>query len=61
MASPSLELRGLRRAFGDVVALDGLSFSVPAGRLFGFVGRNGAGKTTTMRIIWGCWRQMEAP
>jgi ABC-2 type transport system ATP-binding protein len=48
-----LELVGLRRTFGDVVALDGLGFSVPAGMLFGFVGRNGAGKTTTMRIICG--------
>jgi ABC-2 type transport system ATP-binding protein len=44
---------GLRRTFGDFVALDGLSFSVPAGALFGFVGRNGAGKTTTMRIVCG--------
>jgi ABC-2 type transport system ATP-binding protein len=35
------------------MAVDGLSFSVPAGCLFGFVGRNGAGKTTTMRIICG--------
>jgi ABC-2 type transport system ATP-binding protein len=49
----SLELEGLRRTFGDVVALDGLSFSVPSGMLFGFVGRNGAGKTTTMRIVCG--------
>ena len=49
----ALELQGLRRTFGDVVALDGLTFAVPAGTLFGFVGRNGAGKTTTMRIICG--------
>ena len=49
----ALELVGLRRTFGDVVALDGLSFSVPPGTLFGFVGRNGAGKTTTMRIVCG--------
>src|SRR5688572_10144846 len=49
----ALELSGLRRTFGDVVALDGLSFSVPPGTLFGFVGRNGAGKTTTMRIVCG--------
>jgi ABC-2 type transport system ATP-binding protein len=49
----ALELDGLRRSFGDVVALDGLTFSVPAGTLFGFVGRNGAGKTTTMRIVCG--------
>ena len=49
----ALELTGLRRTFGDIVALDGLGFTVPAGALFGFVGRNGAGKTTTMRIICG--------
>ena len=48
-----LELHGIRRSFGAVVAVDGLSFSVPVGRLFGFVGRNGAGKTTTMRMICG--------
>ncbi len=48
-----LELRGLRRSFGGLVAVDGLSFSVSTGQLFGFVGRNGAGKTTTMRIICG--------
>ena len=48
-----LELRGLRRSFGVLVAVDGLSFSVPANSLFGFVGRNGAGKTTTMRIVCG--------
>jgi ABC-2 type transport system ATP-binding protein len=48
-----LELTSLRRTFGDLVALDGLSFSVPSGALFGFVGRNGAGKTTTMRIVCG--------
>ena len=48
-----LELRELRRSFGDLVAVDGLSFSVPAARVFGFIGRNGAGKTTTMRIICG--------
>lgn len=48
-----LELRDLRRAFGDRTALDGLSFDVPPGVLFGFVGRNGAGKTTAMRIVCG--------
>jgi ABC-2 type transport system ATP-binding protein len=48
-----LELVGLRRTFGDVVALDGLTFSVAPGTLYGFVGRNGAGKTTTMRIVCG--------
>jgi ABC-2 type transport system ATP-binding protein len=48
-----LELTGLGRDFGPVRALDGLSFAVPPGTLFGFVGRNGAGKTTAMRIICG--------
>ncbi|WP_030455534.1 ABC transporter ATP-binding protein [Herbidospora cretacea] len=49
-----LEIRGLRKIFGaGKVALDGVSFAVPAGQMFGFVGANGAGKTTTMRIIMG--------
>jgi ABC-2 type transport system ATP-binding protein len=49
----ALELSDLRRDFGPVRALDGLSLTVGAGTLFGFVGRNGAGKTTTMRIVCG--------
>ena len=49
----SLELIGLSRRFGSVVALDGLTFSVPPGEVFGFLGPNGAGKTTTMRAIFG--------
>ena len=53
MAAPGLVLDDLRRTFGEVVALDGLTFSLPPGVLFGFVGRNGAGKTTTMRIVCG--------
>ncbi len=48
-----LELDGLTRRFGDVVALDDLSFAVEAGRKLGFVGPNGAGKTTAMRIVLG--------
>jgi lipooligosaccharide transport system ATP-binding protein len=48
-----LELRDLARRYGDVVALDGVSFSVEAGQMFGFVGPNGAGKTTTMKMIYG--------
>lgn len=43
----------LRKRFASVVALDGLSFEVPRGRVFGFLGANGAGKTTTMRIALG--------
>ena len=48
-----LELIDLRRRFGDTVALDGVSFTVPEGAVVGFVGRNGAGKTTAMRIALG--------
>ena len=48
-----LELTGLRRTFGDLVALDDVSFIVPEGRIVGFVGPNGAGKTTAMRIALG--------
>ncbi|MFI5200194.1 MAG: ABC transporter ATP-binding protein [Candidatus Limnocylindrales bacterium] len=49
----NLELEGISKRYGDVIALDGLSLDVPAGELFGFVGRNGAGKTTAMRIAVG--------
>ena len=48
-----LELRGLSRRYGDVIALDDLSFTVREGQMFGFVGPNGAGKTTAMRIVLG--------
>ena len=48
-----LELDGLTRRYGDVLALDGLTFSVAPGQVFGFVGPNGAGKTTAMRIVLG--------
>ena len=47
----SLVLDGLVKRFGAVTALDGISFEVPRGDVFGFLGANGAGKTTTMRIV----------
>ena len=53
MTASELELDGLRRTYGTVTALDGLSFGVPAGQVFGFLGPNGAGKTTAMRAIFG--------
>ncbi len=47
----SLVLDSLSKQFGAVRALDGISFSVEPGQVFGFLGANGAGKTTTMRIV----------
>jgi ABC-2 type transport system ATP-binding protein len=49
----TIEVRGLRKSFGSTLALDGMTFTVPPGRVTGFVGPNGAGKTTTMRVILG--------
>jgi ABC-2 type transport system ATP-binding protein len=48
-----VEVRGLTRSFGQVRAVDDVSFAVLPGLLTGFVGGNGAGKTTTMRMIMG--------
>ena len=48
-----LEIDSVTRRFGDLTALDNVSFSVPEGAFTGFVGGNGAGKTTTMRIVMG--------
>jgi ABC-2 type transport system ATP-binding protein len=49
----TIEVRGLRKRFGPVLALDGMSFTVLPGQVTGFVGPNGAGKSTTMRVIIG--------
>jgi ABC-type multidrug transport system ATPase subunit len=45
-----LELEGIPKRFGDLVAVNDLSLQLQPGEVFGFVGGNGAGKTTTMRI-----------
>src|SRR6204780_4907801 len=50
---PSLLLRGLRKSFSDVVAVDGLDLEVTRGECFGLLGPNGAGKTTTIEICEG--------
>jgi ABC-2 type transport system ATP-binding protein len=52
----ALLIDGLTKRFRSIVALDGLTFSVPEGHIFGFLGANGAGKTTTMRIALGVLR-----
>jgi len=51
-----LEIKDLAKRYGDVVALDGASFTATPGRIVGFLGPNGAGKTTTMRCIFGLAR-----
>src|SRR5215472_17841137 len=50
---PSLLLRGLRKTFGEVVAVDHLDLEVKRGECFGLLGPNGAGKTTTIEICEG--------
>ncbi len=47
----ALVIDGVRKRFGPVQALDGITFAVEPGEVFGFLGANGAGKTTTMRIV----------
>ena len=49
----TIEVNGLSKRFGPVVALDGITFTVAPGQVTGFVGPNGAGKSTTMRVILG--------
>lgn len=46
---------GLTKRFGDEVAVDGLSFEVPRGRIFGLIGPSGCGKTTTVRLLTGVY------
>ncbi len=52
-APPAVEARRLSRTFGDFRAVDEVSFRVPRGEVFGFLGSNGAGKTTTIRMLCG--------
>jgi ABC-2 type transport system ATP-binding protein len=48
-----IEASGLTKRYGDTLAVDDLSFTVPAGQVTGFLGPNGAGKSTTMRLVLG--------
>lgn len=52
-AEAALSLRNLTRRFGDLLAVEGLTFDVAPGELFGLVGPDGAGKTTTLRMLAG--------
>ncbi len=51
MRGPAIEADGLRKSFGEVVALDGLSFAAPPGSVLALLGPNGSGKTTTVSIL----------
>ncbi|HXP55514.1 MAG TPA: ATP-binding cassette domain-containing protein [Streptosporangiaceae bacterium] len=55
----AVQVDGLHKRFGPALALDGMSFTVQAGQVTGFVGPNGAGKSTTMRVILGLDRPDE--
>lgn len=48
---PVIEIKNLTKHFGKVKAVDGISFAVEKGEIFGFLGPNGAGKTTTIRCM----------
>jgi branched-chain amino acid transport system ATP-binding protein len=52
----ALETRGLTKRFGGLVAVDGLSISVPRGQIRGLIGPNGSGKTTTVNVLSGLYR-----
>jgi len=48
-----VEVKGLTKMYGDLVAVDGVSFEIEKGEIFGLLGPNGAGKTTTVEMIEG--------
>ena len=51
--APVVEVRGLIRKYGDLVAVNDVSFTVKRGEMFGLIGPDGAGKTTTIRMLLG--------
>jgi ribosome-dependent ATPase len=51
--TPAIAAEGLTRKFGDFVAVDHVSFKIPPGEIFGFLGSNGCGKSTTMKMLVG--------
>ena len=50
---PSIDVRHLRKVYGEIVAVDDLTFTVPPGAVLGLLGGNGAGKTTTIAMLLG--------
>ncbi|MFC1909317.1 ABC transporter ATP-binding protein, partial [Chloroflexota bacterium] len=55
-SSPAINVAGLTKRYGEVVAVNDISFQVNNGELFGFLGPNGAGKTTTINLLTGLAR-----
>ena len=51
MTDPIIRLDHLTRRYGDMAVVDGLTFDIAAGEVFGFLGHNGAGKTTTIQML----------
>ena len=49
-----IEVRGLTKKYGDNTVVNGISFVIESGKIYGFLGPNGAGKSTTMNMITGC-------
>ena len=56
MSDPPVEVRGLTKRYGDLVAVDGVDLTVEAGDVYGYLGPNGAGKTTSLRMMLGLIR-----
>src|SRR5438445_6904253 len=52
-STPSIDVRHLRKVYGEIVAVDDLTFSMPPGKVLGLLGGNGAGKTTTIAMLLG--------
>ncbi|GAA2040202.1 ABC transporter ATP-binding protein [Streptomyces cheonanensis] len=59
MDQPAISVSGLRKTYGDVQAVDGVTFEVAPGEFYGILGPNGAGKTTTLEIVEGLRRPDE--
>ena len=54
---PSIVIKNLIKKYGDFIAVNDISLTVEAGKIFGFLGPNGAGKTTTIKILAGLLQQ----